>query len=599
MHKKKLTRFFLGIAGIALGVVIVSAVCYAIPQTINYQGYLTDSGGDPLNGTVDMVFRLYDVDTGGSPLWTETQTGVQVTDGLFSVNLGEVDPITNPLDLPFDTPYWLGVTVGTDSEMTPRQPVTSVGYSYRAGIADAVTEGGVDSSMLALDAVTADKIDDGAVLTAHLDDDAVTADKLHDDAVTSANIVNDSVSAADIADGSGSGLDADLLDGFTSGDFMMASADNWVDETGDTMSGTLNVPENGLSAGTDQLVLYDSNVGIGTPSPGEKLEVEGNIKVAGTGNGIIFPDDSKQTTAASGTEVLIPISSLPYTITQSGSYYITANLTSTSNGITVNADNVTIDLMGYSLIGPGTCCIGIYMDGRSAVEVRNGTITNFLVFGVGEVSSAGKNHRVIEVRAVGNGSDGIYLNGSGHFIKDCTASDNGSDHGIHAGQGCTVTGNIVYNNSFTGINTGSGTTIMGNTVYGNGSFGIYAGDGCTVTDNTVYNNGASGLRAGEGCTVMGNTAYNNVGHGIQANDGCKVTGNTARNNDSDGIYASYGCTVTGNTAGLNQNHGIELAGNSLVDGNTAYDNNQSGGAYKNISGPGSSTLGLNHNPTIP
>ena len=234
------------LVGMLLCVFCFPQAGHTIPQTINYQGYLTDSIGNPLNGTVDMVFALYDVDTGGSPLWTETQTSVPVTDGLFSVNLGEVDPITNPLDLPFDTSYWLGVTVGTDSEMTPRQPVTSVGYSYRAGIADAVKAGGVDSSMLAEDAVTGDKIDDGAVQTAHLFTGAVTTDKLDDDAVNSAKIVNNTVTYNDILDGSGSFLDADTLDGSDAGDFMQADADNWVDEAGDTMSGALNVPENGL-----------------------------------------------------------------------------------------------------------------------------------------------------------------------------------------------------------------------------------------------------------------------------------------------------------------------------------------------------------------
>src|SRR5437588_4797633 len=48
-----------------------------------------------------------------------------------------------------------------------------------------------------------------------------------------------------------------------------------------------------------------------------------------------------------------PISSLPLAITSSGSYYLTTNLTgvSGSDGITVTATDVTLDLNGYSLIG--------------------------------------------------------------------------------------------------------------------------------------------------------------------------------------------------------------------------------------------------------
>jgi len=102
-----------------------------IPPKINFQGYLTDSGGTPVDGTVSMVLSIYNASTGGTPLWTETQN-VKVNNGTYSVNLGDA----NPIMLPFDTPYFLGVKVGADAEMTPRTPLTSVGYAFRAKVAD-------------------------------------------------------------------------------------------------------------------------------------------------------------------------------------------------------------------------------------------------------------------------------------------------------------------------------------------------------------------------------------------------------------------------------------------------------------------------------
>ncbi len=65
----------------------------AIPTMINYQGYLTDASGNPINGTVGMTFSIYTTASGGSALWTETQSSVSVTDGLFNVLLGSVNPI--------------------------------------------------------------------------------------------------------------------------------------------------------------------------------------------------------------------------------------------------------------------------------------------------------------------------------------------------------------------------------------------------------------------------------------------------------------------------------------------------------------------------
>ena len=61
-----------------------------------------------------MVFSIYSVSTGGTALWTETQT-VTVTKGVFNVLLGNINPIA---DTVFCNPNrWLGVKVGTDPEM--------------------------------------------------------------------------------------------------------------------------------------------------------------------------------------------------------------------------------------------------------------------------------------------------------------------------------------------------------------------------------------------------------------------------------------------------------------------------------------------------
>ena len=73
------------------------------------------------------------------------------------------------------------------------------------------------------------------------------------------------------------------------------------------------------------------------------------------------------------------ITSLPYVISAPGAYYLGGNLSYAGNdhGITVNADNVTLDLMGFTLAYTGTpapCNFGIYMDNRNNVEIRNGTM---------------------------------------------------------------------------------------------------------------------------------------------------------------------------------------------------------------------------------
>lgn len=97
----------------------------SIPQTINFQGVLKDASGNIVsNGDYNVTFKIYNAETGGTELWTETKL-VNVVDGIFSTQLGSVTPIT----LPFDAAYWLGITFGSGSELTPRVPFSSVPYS--------------------------------------------------------------------------------------------------------------------------------------------------------------------------------------------------------------------------------------------------------------------------------------------------------------------------------------------------------------------------------------------------------------------------------------------------------------------------------------
>ncbi len=97
-----------------------------IPRTLSYQGVLSDSLGSPKpDGAYSFTFQLYQTSTGGNDIWSEQKT-LTVKHGLFSTALGDQVPFDT---VAFDKPYWLGVTVGTDQELSPRISLTSVAYS--------------------------------------------------------------------------------------------------------------------------------------------------------------------------------------------------------------------------------------------------------------------------------------------------------------------------------------------------------------------------------------------------------------------------------------------------------------------------------------
>ena len=103
-----------------LGGIATAAI---VTQNITYQGVLTDSSGNPLNGNYQMTFRLYDAGTGGTTLSTDTHS-VTVTNGLFTTPIAVTDP--KVID---GRALWLGIKVGADPEMTPRQEIRPVPYA--------------------------------------------------------------------------------------------------------------------------------------------------------------------------------------------------------------------------------------------------------------------------------------------------------------------------------------------------------------------------------------------------------------------------------------------------------------------------------------
>lgn len=112
-------------------VLLLFAYSYAdVPKMINFQGRLTDASGKFVtDGNYSLTFRIYSDSTGGSSKWSETQS-VAVSKGLFNAILGSQIPVPDSI---FNyTNTWLGIQVGADPEMTPRQRLTSLGYSYYA-----------------------------------------------------------------------------------------------------------------------------------------------------------------------------------------------------------------------------------------------------------------------------------------------------------------------------------------------------------------------------------------------------------------------------------------------------------------------------------
>ncbi|RKZ33048.1 hypothetical protein DRQ33_04860, partial [bacterium] len=108
-------EFLFAIIVIMMTMAIISA---DVPQIISYQGKLTDSkSGVAMNGAYDITFRMYSSEDDISALWSETHRDVPVKNGLFSVMLGTISPFAPALD--FSQQYYLEVAVD-GNVLTPR-----------------------------------------------------------------------------------------------------------------------------------------------------------------------------------------------------------------------------------------------------------------------------------------------------------------------------------------------------------------------------------------------------------------------------------------------------------------------------------------------
>jgi trimeric autotransporter adhesin len=114
------------------------------PHLVKFSGTLTGTGGTPLNGVVGATFALYSEQTGGSPLWLETQNVQADKNGHYTVWVGSTKSDGLPISLfVSEQAQWLGVQPSGQNEQ-PRVLLLSVPYALKA--ADAETLGGIPAS---------------------------------------------------------------------------------------------------------------------------------------------------------------------------------------------------------------------------------------------------------------------------------------------------------------------------------------------------------------------------------------------------------------------------------------------------------------------
>ncbi len=239
------------------------------------------------------------------------------------------------------------------------------------------------------------------------------------------------------------------------------------------------------------------------------------------------------------------ITALPYVISAPGSYYLSATLFQgvPGPGITIDASNVTIDLMGFALIGgpfPGDDAITFGPGFYENVTVHNG----FVAFW---------------------GDDGLDLVGGG-----------GPAPGIHVD---TVT---AFSNTGDGVTVGPRSIIRHVISHSNGGVGVRLDRQGKITNAIAVENGGDGITTGGTCHVSDSVASGNGGAGFFLGVATTLVASVAENNALDGVLMMFGSRATDCVSDLNGflgggGSGFFVIGDGVILGNCSAFNNFASG----------------------
>ena len=274
-----------------------------------------------------------------------------------------------------------------------------------------------------------------------------------------------------------------------------------------------------------------------------------------------------------------------------------------SPALIIAADNVTLDLNGFTITGKGALSKGgpaILFRNVKGATVQKGTIQRF---GAGVAIEGGSKNVVQNLTVVdnvgevdGDYGDGITISGSnGNRVQGNTVARNGPFSGISvigASTGNEIRQNVVTDNNMLPGTPADGRQDIGIRLEGPGA------DKNKVIGNTVTGSGAEGIAVLPTCLDRANGCI-----GSKPNDGNEISGNLSHKNGTSGQgsgirlfcvanpVAAANTIVKNNTTDGNTTHGIEVDAvgnaqpgptNNKISGNSAHGNAQFDGFDGNL-----------------
>jgi hypothetical protein len=250
-----------------------------------------------------------------------------------------------------------------------------------------------------------------------------------------------------------------------------------------------------------------------------------------------------------------------------------------SPAISITSDDVTLDLGGHALMGPGSPSQdGIRQSTNvTGLTIRNGVVRNFKGAGMAAVKLQGRGARIERVQAIANeaGFETTVAEAVPVVFSECTASEQLSDGFVLAGS-ATLEACVSVSNTVDGFALGRGSILSGCRATDNGEDGFDADDGAVFTSCQAMRNVGSGMKGGNGSSFDGCLAIENGGVGIQGDRGSEISSCTAFSNVTYGIWAKTASSIRLCTASYTDGDGFRVESNVRISDCTAVNNDRHG-----------------------
>jgi len=480
----------------------------ALPRLVRFGGTAKDLNGTPLTGIVGITFALYSEQTGGAPLWLETQNATADGNGHYMVLLGSTKPEGLPAELfTSEQAHWVGVQISGQAAQS-RVLLVSAPYALKAG--DAETIGGLPPSafMLAAPALINSSASNGA------------AEIISPPTVTDVTTTGGTLNYLPIFSGADTIVDSIVFQSATSpfriGINTATPATALDVNGGGTIRGTLGLPITGAATAA-----------AGKNSQGLNLVASSFSSTSGTAQSQVFrlqaEPAANDTAAPSGTlNLLYGLGTAAPTetglkISSKGVFTFATGQTFPGTG----SGTITGVTAGTALTGGGTAgSVTLDVDTTKVplLSAAN-TFTASLTLTSGNLSLAATSSAKTGVINIGGvpflhgfskGSQNVFVGGAGNFTTTGTANA-ATGFGALAAQGSgslnTASGSSALLADTTGSNnTAAGADALSSVTTGNSNTGVGVFAGPTV--GTLSNTTAIGAYAKVGQSdslVLGQT----------------------------------------------------------------------------------------------